>query len=156
MRRISFVLLVVGLMVTSAAWAQRGTAQVEIGGKNIEIEYGRPSLQGRDMLSKLPIGQAWRMGMNTATMLKTDAMLHFGDVMVAAGEYRLTAKRVSETDWHLVIAKDETMIEVPLKDEESKESVEVFTITLEAKDGSHGHFNMAWGAMSVGADFSVH
>ena len=40
------------LLLASSAFAQRGTATTTVSGKKIEIEYGRPSLQGRDMLSK--------------------------------------------------------------------------------------------------------
>ena len=148
----SFILLTsLFLLLASSAFAQRGTATTTVSGKKIEIEYGRPSLQGRDMLSKLPVGGTWRMGMNDATTLTTEATLKFGDKVVKPGKYRLTAKRASEDLWHLIINQESgDNIEVPLKNEERSELVETFTITLEADQ-----FSMAWGAMKVGTEFEV-
>ena len=144
-------------LVTSMIWAQdsRGTAQASFGGKNVEIEYGRPALKGRDMLSRLPVGGSWRMGMNTATTLKTEATLVFGSESVAAGDYRLTAKRVGENDWHLVISKDSGSVEVPLVTKTSTDSVETLSIELEAKSAAQGEFRMAWGTLSVSTTFAV-
>jgi hypothetical protein len=148
----SFILLVsLFLMLASNAFAQRGTATTTVSGKKIEIEYGRPSLQGRDMLAKLPVGGTWRMGMNDATTLTTEATLKFGGTVVKPGKYRLTAKRVAEDAWHLIINQDSgDNIEVPLNNEERSELVETFTITLDA-----GHFSMEWGSLRVGTAFET-
>jgi len=150
----SFILYTgVFLLLASSAFGQgqRGTASVTVSGKKIEIEYGRPSLQGRDMLARLPVGGTWRMGMNDATTLTTEATLKFGDKIVAPGKYRLTAKRVTEDLWHLVISPDSgDAIEVPLNNEERSELVETFTIELKP-----AHFTMEWGALRVGAEFEV-
>jgi len=137
-------------------WAQdRGTAQASFGGKNVEVEYGRPSLNGRDMLSKLPVGGSWRMGLNAATTLNSEATLVFGSESVQPGEYRLTAKRVGENDWHLVISKDDNSAEVPLVTETAGESVETLTIEIEAKSAKQGLFRMAWGTLIVSSSFTV-
>jgi len=145
------------LLVTSMIWAQdsRGTAEASFGGKNVEIEYGRPSLQGRDMLSKLPVGGSWRMGMNAATTLTTESTLVFGSESVAPGSYTLTAKRVGENDWHLVVNKDSGSTEVPLVTKTSSDSVETLSIELEAKSAKEGEFRMAWGTLSVSTSFTV-
>jgi len=139
------------LLLASSAFAQRGTAKTSVSGKKIEIEYGAPSMQGRDMLAKLPVGGTWRMGMNDATTLKTEATLKFGDKVVEPGKYRLTAKRVAKDSWHLLISPESgDAIEVPLNNEERSELVETFAITLDP-----GHFSMEWGAMRVGTDFEA-
>jgi len=155
--RKTVVSLILVLLGTGMVWAQdsRGKAQASFGGKNVEIEYGRPSLKGRDMLSKLPVGGSWRMGMNAATTLTTEAALTFGSETVAPGSYRLTAKRVGENDWHLVIDKDNASSEVPLVTNSAGSSVETLTIELEAKSSSQGEFRMAWGTLSVSTSFSV-
>jgi len=144
-------------LATGLSWAQdsRGTAQASFGGNNVEIDYGRPSLKGRDMLSRLPVGGTWRMGMNAATTLTTDATLVFGSEMVAPGSYTLTAKRVGENDWHLLISKDGGSVEVPLANKAGGGSVETLTIELEAKSSSQGEFTMSWGTLSVSTSFSV-
>jgi hypothetical protein len=95
------------------------------------------------------------MGMNAATMLTSDAGLDFGGKIVPAGSYRLTAKRVGENDWHLVINTDGGATEVPLMTKEVSASVEKLSIELEAKSASKGEFRMAWGMLSVSTTFSV-
>lgn len=156
MRRNIMLCALCVLLMASVSWAQnRGTAQASFGGKNVEVEYGRPSLNGRDMLSKLSVGGTWRMGQNAATTLNSEATLVFGSETFQPGEYRLTAKRVGENDWHLVISKDGGSVEVPLVTETVGESVETLTIEIEAKSAKQGEFRMAWGALAVRASFTV-
>ena len=57
-----------------AAASARGTAEIALGATQVSINYGRPQLQGRDMLSQLPDGQIWRLGMDDATTLEITAM----------------------------------------------------------------------------------
>jgi len=157
MKRKTVFYSILALLATSAVVAQdsRGTAKASFGGKHVEIEYGRPSLKGRDMLSRLPVGGTWRMGMNAATTLTTEASLVFGSESFAPGSYTLTAKRVGEDAWHLVISKDGNSTEVPLVSSTSNNSVETLSIELEEKSATQGEFRMAWGQLSVSTPFSV-
>ena len=102
-----------------AATAQmnpRGEAKVTLAGKPIVVEYGRPSLKGRDMLGKAEVGQEWRMGADTATTLKTPAEPELRLDPVPPGEYVLRAKKVSDTDWALKLERDgKAAAEVPLR-----------------------------------------
>src|SRR5262245_44332945 len=52
--------------------SNRGTASAAFGDKSVSINYGRPQLQGRDVLAMATDGMVWRMGMNEATEIKTD------------------------------------------------------------------------------------
>lgn len=135
--------------------AQRGQAEISVHGKQISIEYGRPALQGRDMLGRLPVGGYWRMGKDAATTLETEATLKAGDVVIPPGNYRLRAKRVSEERFHLVITGDSGEWEVPLERFQPGESVELFTITLEPAGSNQVQFSMAWGTMGQSAIFTV-
>jgi hypothetical protein len=148
--------LLVILAATGTALAQRGSAETTINGSKITIDYGRPSLQGRDMLGRLPIGQSWRMGMNAATTLSSEAPLRFGDVQVPAGKHTLTLKRVDEDTFHLVITPDGgAPVEVPVETTKLDNAVETLTMELESKGGGLGHFGLSWGTLAVGTDFAV-
>ena len=137
----------------------RGTARVTLGAKNVEIEYGRPSLNGRDMLGQLPVGQPWRMGMNEATKLTTDTALQFGETQVPAGTYRLWAIRPDENTWELVINSDmgrrnpdNDVARIPLEIGENESPVETFTIELSA-DGDQATLTASWDTLRLSASF---
>ena len=118
LKRIALAALAV--MVAGPAFAQgnpRGEAKAMVAGKAVSIDYGRPSLKGRDMLGQAQVGQAWRMGADAPTTLKTDADLSFGTAAVPKGEYILTATKVAADQWHLnVLAKADRakVADVPL------------------------------------------
>ena len=103
----------------------RGEAKALVAGKEVAIDYGRPSLKGRDMLGQAQVGQAWRMGADAATGLKTDADLAFGSVNVPKGEYILTATKVAADEWHLNIlskADRSKVADVPLATSKTPEA----------------------------------
>ena len=136
---------------------ERGEAKATVAGKAVTIDYGRPSLKGRDMLGQAQVGQAWRMGSNAATALKTEADLSFGTTLVPKGEYILTATKLAADKWQLnVEAKaDRTkQIAVPFVTETLPESVEQFTIDLTAK-GDKGELRLRWGTTALKAAFTA-
>src|SRR5688572_10657567 len=56
----------------------RGKATIAVAGKNVTIDYGRPTLKGRPMsalLSKLPADRMWRAGENQVTTFTTETPL---------------------------------------------------------------------------------
>jgi len=75
-------------------------------GKNITIDYSRPSMRGRTIFGGLvPWGQVWRTGANAATTLKTDVDLTIGGASVPAGTYTLYTIP-EEKKWMLIINKE--------------------------------------------------
>ena len=70
--------LVASASAQPAGGPERGKAEMKAGTGSITLDYGRPSLKGRDMLSQLQEGAFWRMGMNQATVLTTPVDLMFG------------------------------------------------------------------------------
>jgi len=157
LKRIALAALAV--VVAGPAFAQgnpRGEAKATVAGKAVSIDYGRPSLKGRDMLGQAQIGQAWRMGADAATSLKTDADLAFGTVAVPQGEYILTATKIAVDQWHLnVLSKADRskVAEIPLSAGTSPQSVELFTIALTGEK-EKGAFEMQWGTTVLKAAFS--
>lgn len=150
--------LAVGLGMAPAATAQmnpRGEAKVTLAGKTIVVDYGRPSLKGRDMLGQAAVGDEWRMGADAATTLKTPVTLRFGSIDVPPGEYVLKAKKVSATEWVLKLEREgKAAVEVPLQASSLEKSVEVFTIDL-AEEKGQGVFRMSWGTLALAAPFTA-
>lgn len=82
-----------------------------IGGKWIEVRYGRPIKRGRDLFGPPDFADAlndgapvWRAGANVSTRLSTEVPLRIGGRIVPPGEYTmfidLTAKR-----WTLIVSR---------------------------------------------------
>jgi hypothetical protein len=151
---------------TAAAFAQqtpmptageRGQAKAIVGGKSVLIDYGRPSLRGRDMLAQATVGQPWRMGAGAATSLKTETDLAFGSLTVPKGDYVLTATKIGADQWQLDFTKADKskVVEVPLTSEALPDSVETFTIDLVAATGTKGELRMSWGKSALKTSFTA-
>jgi hypothetical protein len=122
----------------------------------VSIDYGRPSLQGRDMLGRAEVGVPWRMGADSPTQLKTKAALTFGQgLVVPPGEYVLTATKTAPNAWQLNVKKaDGGTIDIPLASKTLPESVETFTIELKG-DGGKGDLALKWGTLALTAAFTA-
>ena len=148
--------VVLSLAAAAAFPAERGEAKATVAGKAVSIEYGRPTLQGRDMLSQAKVGAPWRMGADSPTQLKTKAELSFGPGnVVPPGEYVLTATKTAPDTWQLNVKKaDGGTVDVPLASKTLPESVEMFTIELKG-DGTKGDVALKWGTLALTAAFTA-
>lgn len=151
---------------TPAETSNRGAADATFGALAVSIDYGRPQLRGRDMLAQATDGMVWRMGMNEATEIKTDANLHFGETVIPAGTYSLWMKKVAADQWELVfnsntgiwgdpVPTDGNVASVPLTMTAGPESVEAFTIALSAANETDGTLSAMWGTSVLTANFTV-
>lgn len=158
------VALLVGLTVVStmvlAQANPRGEATCADG--KVTIDYGRPSAKGRDVMSMISPGSYWRMGADTATTLKTDVDLIFGETTVPKGSYTLVAHFVEKEKWNLVVAKkigqgnvpEEVAAEIPGELVKGKEAVEQLTINLKG-EGDKATFVLSWTSYRMAVDFKV-
>jgi len=156
LKRLALAALALSVAVPVFAQSPRGEAKATVAGKAVSIDYGRPSLKGRDMLGQAQVGQAWRMGADAATSLKTEADLAFGAVNVPKGEYILTATKVAADQWHLnVLAKADKakVADVPLTTATLPQSVEQFTIAL-VGEKDKGTLELHWGTTALKTAFS--
>jgi DUF2911 family protein len=149
--RIALALVSLALTVPAAAQNARGEAKATVAGKSVAIDYGRPSLRGRDMLGKAEVGTPWRLGADAATTLKTDADLDFSGVKVPKGEYTLQAAK-----WTLnVLGKgDAKVADIPLASSTISSPVETFTIELKGEKDK-GELSMSWGTLAMKAPFTA-
>lgn len=93
-------------------WKEQDGRQRYVGGKWIEISYGRPILRQREDIfgsgetygQKVAAGApVWRLGANQSTRLVTEVALKLGDTVVPAGEYSLFADLTGGT-WTLIVS----------------------------------------------------
>lgn len=134
-----------------------------IDGANISIEYGRPSLKGREEAKLMPAGRVWRMGADEQTTLVTDKPLKFGTLSVPAGTYGLHAN-VAEP-WELIVSKrtsgwgipypaDQDLGRAPMKVGKTATPVEMLTISID--DTPTGALlRVEWGTTSATIPFTV-
>src|SRR5437879_9990542 len=115
-RNAAWSVIVVAALAGTACLAQgspRGTAKLDLGGKTVSVEYGRPSLKGRTMqqlLGRLKVGGFWRLGADDSTTFSTDADLGFGEVTVPKGKYSIWARKEAGNRWTLVDRKNAGLI----------------------------------------------
>jgi len=156
LKRIAFAAAAVALAVPALAQNPRGEAKAMVSGKTVAIDYGRPSLKGRDMLDQAQVGQPWRLGADAATTLTTETDLVFGDAKVPSGEYILTATKVETDTWHLNVlqkADRAKVADVPLTQTKVDDMTELFTIDLQG-EGDKGKLKMVWGKTVLSTGFS--
>ncbi|MBM3802779.1 MAG: DUF2911 domain-containing protein [Acidimicrobiia bacterium] len=166
----SLVVVLFTLGATGVSLAQRNpraTSQVDLGGKYVMIEYGRPSAKGRDVLALSEPGKVWRMGADKSTTYTSDARVSFGKVVIPAGSYSLWLKRVADRSFELVFNKQtgqwgtqyasiDDVASVPLDFSEGSESIEVFTLGLTRGAKSNaGVLALQWGKTILKSAFTV-
>jgi hypothetical protein len=157
MQRTALTILALATIVVGLAWAQspRGSSKATIGGSEVSVEYGRPSLKGRDMLGQAPVGTVWRTGADQSTTFTTSGDITVGGTDIAAGSYSVFTKRVSEDMWHLVFnsetgqwgtSHDESrdVAEAMLNWKKDGSPTEQFTIDVSGS-GSSGEIALKWG-----------
>ncbi|MBO3697344.1 DUF2911 domain-containing protein [Roseivirga sp. E12] len=160
----------------SSAMAQRGpagspraTVKQQIGNTNVEIDYGRPSLAGRDV-NKLVRNnrgsEVWRTGANTSTSITFDKDVTFAGQALKAGSYSLWTIP-SDGEWTVVVnsvtgnwgteygkktPKDSDVLRAKVPVTTANTSVETFTINIsdfDNKSKDKANLELAWGNLSV-------
>lgn len=155
-------LLFFSALTTHAHGQNRAEVKATVGKANLTVEYGRPSLRGRDPLKMMQPGTVWRLGADASTTLANDADLDFAGTRVPKGKYVLLAQMAEGGKWALIVSsKPHTqydpsakVAEIPLEASEAGEPVEQMTINLSAESGSRGRIEIAWGTMRLVGSFA--
>jgi hypothetical protein len=147
------------------AQSERGKSELKIPNGSITLDYGRPLLQGRDMLAKLEVGQFWRLGKDEVTALFTPVDLTFGSTKIPKGTHSLWLKRVAPDTFELVFNKQGTghgmmhdatkdFASVPLTKSALTSPVETLAIDLlPAANG--GTLAIRWGTTKLATSFQL-
>lgn len=167
LNRLSLSVSTLGLLTFMATGSlahgnERGEAKATIGNAHVSIDYGRPSLKGRDPLKMMQPGKFWRIGADASTTIESDAPLDFGGVRVPKGKHILLAHLVAPGKWTLVVSTKPynqyepgaKIAEVPMTLAEAQDPVETVTIQVVKKDGG-GNIEIAWGKMRLSASFTA-
>ena len=107
----SIFLTIAAMSLTAVTWAQGdkasrpsppATATGKIGGATITVNYGSPSVKGRQIWGSLvPYDKAWRAGANEATTFETDKAITVEGKPLPAGKYSLFAIP-GEKQWSII------------------------------------------------------
>ncbi len=82
------------------------TLKQRVGLTDIEINYSRPSMRGREIFGRLePYGAVWRTGANNATKITFNTPVKFNGTEVAAGTYALFTIPERAGDWTVILNK---------------------------------------------------
>jgi hypothetical protein len=138
-----------------------------VDGSAMSIEYGRPSMRGREIFGRLvPYGDVWCPGADEATMLSTSRPLRIGPLAVPAGEYSLWILP-TEGEWTLILNKEahtfhtnyrgsRDLGRVPLQKRALTTPVEQLTFAIEQSSaGAGGRIVMSWATTEVSVPFMV-
>jgi hypothetical protein len=133
----------------------------------IRIDYGQPHLRGRALHtdSLVPYDRVWRTGANDATTLTTDVDLTMGGVSVPKGTYVLQSLP-TRAGWTLLVqrpgaapgATPVDVARVPLRRTTLPMPVESLTFWLipsTQPGAARGELRLAWGTVSLAADWSM-
>lgn len=167
MRQNVVIALATGLLVGSVSFAQngRGTAEATVNSQTIRIDYGRPNLYGRDVLSMAREGQIWRLGADQATEIESTATLVVAGTELKAGRYSLWARKTGDDQWVLAFhpatgvwgdppLTDGFVAETPLSTRTADDAADQLTIDIEA-DGQDVLIEIHWGNALLSGIFGV-
>lgn len=155
---------------TQTGTGRGGSAHVKtdwsIGGANITIAYGRPSLKGRSEAQMMPVGKPWRTGADEATVITTDKPLTFGSVTLKPGSYTINTQP-GEKAWELIFGKlekagqwgvpyraDLEIGRTPMTLGKAKSPAEQVTYSIDRSAGGQA-LRLEWGTVSARAPFTI-
>ena len=155
-------MLTLGNLTSIAQDQNRGEAKAKIGNANVSIEYGRPSLEGRDPLKLIRPGEPWRLGKNEPTTIESDRDLSFAGTKVSKGKHILLAMLDAAGKWWLVVSSKGNfeyeptakIAQAPMDLSKAQGAVGQLEIKLSGKD-DRGTIEVAWGTLRLTAQFEL-
>ena len=172
MRAIIFTLL---LFTVNLSFSQINTPRVSpaseveqmVGLTQIEIEYSRPSMRGREVFGNLvPFGKVWRTGADNSTKISFDTDVIISGKTVQSGTYSIFSIPNKES-WEIIFYSDVELWGVPRDWSDDKivfssiykvnkiNTVETFTISFNDLTNNDVNMNISWENTSVDIKIDV-
>ena len=175
MRAIIFTLL---LFTVNLSFSQINTPRVSpaseveqmVGLTEIEIEYSRPSMRGREVFGNLvPFGKVWRTGADNSTKISFDTDVIISGKTIQSGTYSIFSIPNKES-WEIIFYSDVELWGVPRDWSENKivfssmfdvkklkksNTVETFTISFNDLTNNDVNMNISWENTSVDIKIEV-
>ena len=143
-------------------WDARAGA---VGGRWIEVRYGRPIRRGRDIFGPDDYREflndgadVWRAGANQSTRLVTEAALVFGDTPLPPGEYTVFIDLQADP-WALVISRWPAQVTYDFDDREALWGAYEYTpdrdvvrVPMTVETLPHSFDQLSWQFLDVTAD----
>ena len=164
MRAIIFTLL---LFTVNLSFSQINTPRVSpaskveqmVGLTEIEIEYSRPSVRGREVFGNLvPFGKVWRTGADNSTKISFDTDVIISGKTIQSGTYSIFSIPNKES-WEIIFYSDVELWGVPRDWSENKimfssmfdvkklkksNTVETFTISFDDLTNNDVNMSISW------------
>ena len=141
-----------------------------VGLTEIEVEYSRPSMRGREIFGNLvPYDKIWRTGANASTKISFSTNVEINGQMVAAGKYSVFTIP-NEPEWEFILYNDTSVRGVPgdwddknvvlstmveMKKLPEPISIETFTIAFDALNNNYAVMLMMWDDVYVPVTINV-
>jgi hypothetical protein len=166
----------------AALAGRRESLRATVGAAELQLSYGRPSMQGRKVFGALvPFGQVWRLGADAATSLTTTKDLVVGGYDVPAGSYTLyaipvqtvsspcgasTTTAVTGQAWSLVVNRQtgqagteydekQDLVRIPMRVSTLGAPIEQLSIAVLPKDETTGTLSVTWETTKAEVGFRV-
>lgn len=175
MRAIIFTLL---LFTVNLSFSQINTPRISpaseveqmVGLTEIEIEYSRPSMRGREVFGNLvPFGKVWRTGADNSTKISFDTDVIISGKTIQSGTYSIFSIPNKES-WEIILYSDVELWGVPRDWSENKivfssmfdvkklkksNTVETFTISFNDLTNNDVNMSISWENTSVDIKIEV-
>ena len=176
MRAIIFTLLL--LFTVNLSFSQINTPRVSpaseveqmVGLTEIEIQYSRPSMRGREVFGNLvPFGKVWRTGADNSTKISFDTDVIISGKTIQSGTYSIFSIPNKES-WEIILYSDVELWGVPRDWSENKivfssmfdvkklkksNTVETFTISFNDLTNNDVNMSISWENTSVDIKIEV-
>jgi hypothetical protein len=141
------------------------SVQQKINNTSIKIIYSRPQVRDRQIFgSVLPWDRFWRTGANASTKMVIDHAIHFGDKILAAGEYSVWTIP-SQKNWTVMFNSQANVwgteynpaydvLRLPMQSTDLNELVETMTIQI-VEVNNTGRLLISWEKLKASINFTA-